>query len=335
MFVASVKETQLLKKSTETQCYAVTGAAGFIGSHLAARLLQDGYSVRAVDNLLTGRPSNLDYLTEVAEDSGALSVHRIDITDETALQPVFDGVDVVFHQAALPSVPRSLENPAETHHHCATGTLNVLRSAHQAGVRRVIYAGSSSAYGNTGNAFETEDAVPAPVSPYGAAKLAGEYYCQAFYESYGLETVVLRYFNVFGARQDPRSQYAAVIPAFITQMLRGEAPVIFGSGEQTRDFTHVDNVVAGNLLAASADNAPGKVMNLATGRAVTVNYLVEALNRIMETDLEAVHTAERPGDIVHSAASIDRAKQLLGFRPVVDFETGLRRAVAWYRQQMG
>ncbi len=291
--------------------------------------------MRAVDNLLTGRPSNLDYLAAIAETSGALSVHRIDITDDTALQPVLKGVEVVFHQAALPSVPHSLEHPAETHHHCATGTLRVLQSAHQAGVRRVIYAGSSSAYGNTDNPFETEDGLPAPVSPYGAAKLAGEYYCQSFYESYGLETVVLRYFNVFGARQDPRSQYAAVIPAFITRMLRGAAPIIFGNGEQTRDFTHVDNVIAGNLLAATAENAPGRVMNLATGRAVTVNYLVEALNEVMGTDFEAIYEPARPGDILHSAASIDRAKQILGFRPVVNFEDGLRRAVAWYRQQMG
>jgi UDP-glucose 4-epimerase len=313
------------------QTYVVTGAAGFIGSHLAARLLQDGHTVRAVDNLLTGRQENLDYLSSL---DGDLHIHHIDITDKTALLPVLNGADVVFHHAALPSVPLSLDNPFDTHHHCATGTLRVLEAAHRAGVRRVIYAGSSSAYGETENPFETEDVLPAPLSPYGAAKLAGEHYCQAFYESFGLETVVLRYFNVFGARQDPRSQYAAVIPKFITLMLRGKQPVIYGSGEQTRDFTYIDNIVHGNLLAARVPEAAGQTMNLATGEAISVNALVDALNDVLGTDIEAVHEAARPGDILHSAASIERAENLLGFSPVVDFTDGLRQTVDWYRQTL-
>mgnify|MGYP006274114279 CR=1 FL=1 len=310
--------------------YVVTGGAGFIGSHIAAHLLQDGHEVRVLDNLLTGREENLRYLQSLG---GALQIHRASITDFESLHPVFDGAEVVFHQAALPSVPRSVTNPLETHEHCVTGTLHVLKAAQERGVRRVVYAASSSAYGDVDVQYKTETLAPDPISPYGVAKLAGEYYCKVFHTVYGLETVALRYFNVFGARQDPNSQYAAVIPKFITRMLRGEAPVIYGTGEQSRDFTYIDNVVHGNVLASIAPRASGEVMNLATGGRVSLLELVEKLNAILGTQIAAEHTDPRPGDILHSQADISKAIDLLDFAPIVDFDEGLRRAVAFYRTQ--
>jgi UDP-glucose 4-epimerase len=306
----------------------VTGGAGFIGSHIAARLLREGHRVRVVDNLLTGREANLDYLRSL---DGDLELHRVSITELDALKPIFAGADTVYHQAALPSVPRSIEAPLETHEHCVTGTLNVLLAARDGGVRRVVYAASSSAYGDIEGDYKREDMPPDPISPYGAAKLAGEYYCQVFTHAYGLETVGLRYFNVFGARQDPASQYAAVIPLFITAMLEGKAPIIFGDGQQSRDFTYIDNVVHGNLLAARAPEAAGKTMNLATGGRVTLLDLVEKINRLLGTSIEPTFADERPGDIKHSRASIERARELLDYAPVVDFDTGLARTLDFYR----
>jgi UDP-glucose 4-epimerase len=306
----------------------VTGGAGFIGSHIAARLLREGHRVRVVDNLLTGREANLDYLRSL---DGDLELHRVSITELVALKPIFAGADTVYHQAALPSVPRSIEAPLETHEHCVTGTLNVLLAARDGGVRRVVYAASSSAYGDIEGDYKREDMPPDPISPYGAAKLAGEYYCQVFTHAYGLETVGLRYFNVFGARQDPASQYAAVIPLFITAMLEGKAPIIFGDGQQSRDFTYIDNVVHGNLLAARAPEAAGKTMNLATGGRVTLLDLVEKINRLLGTSIEPTFADERPGDIKHSRASIERARELLDYAPVVDFDTGLARTLDFYR----
>jgi UDP-glucose 4-epimerase len=306
----------------------VTGGAGFIGSHIAARLLREGHRVRVIDNLLTGTEANLNYLQSLGGD---LELHRVSITELDALKPIFAGVDTVYHQAALPSVPRSVDDPLETHRHCVTGTLNVLIAARDGGARRVVYAASSSAYGDIEGDYKREDMPPDPISPYGAAKLAGEYYCQVFTHVYGLETVGLRYFNVFGARQDPTSQYAAVIPLFITAMLNGQPPVIFGDGEQSRDFTYIDNVVHGNLLAARAPAAAGKTMNLATGGRVTLLELVEKLNRLLGTTVEPVFTDERPGDIRHSRASIERARELLDYAPVVDFDTGLARTLDFYR----
>jgi len=307
--------------------YVVTGGAGFIGSHLVERLVRDGHRVRVVDNLITGRRENLAHL------DGGFEFHEVSITDQKALAPIFAGVDTVFHQAALPSVPRSVDDPLTTNEYSVTGTLNVLLAARDAGVRRVVYAASSSAYGDIEGEFKVETMPPRPLSPYGVAKLAGEYYCQAFTEVYGLETVSLRYFNVFGPRQDPTSQYAAVIPLFITAMLDGKAPVIYGDGQQSRDFTYIDNVVHGNLLAAQAPGAAGQVMNLATGGRVTLLELVDKINRLLGTDFTPVHAPERKGDIKHSRAAIDKARDLLDYQPIVDFDTGLARTLEWYRRR--
>ncbi|XWX02510.1 SDR family oxidoreductase [Aggregatilineales bacterium SYSU G02658] len=312
--------------------FVVTGGAGFIGSHLAARLLRDGHRVRVVDNLLTGNERNLAHLRAL---NGDLEDCRVSVTDLDALRPIFAGAEVVFHQAALPSVPRSIADPLETHLHTLTGTLNVLVAARDAGVRRVVLAASSSAYGDVDAEFKTEDLLPDPISPYGVAKLAGEFYARAFWLSYGLETVSLRYFNVFGPRQDPTSQYAAVIPKFITAMLRGERPVIYGDGSQSRDFTYVDNVVHGNLLAADVPAAVGQTINCATGGKVNLLELVAKLNALLGTDLAPVLDAPRAGDILHSRAGVQKAHDLLGFTPPVDFDTGLARTVDWYRSGEG
>ncbi len=311
-----------------SKIYIVTGGAGFIGSHIAERLLTEGHTVRVVDNMLTGKESHLAHLRRL---NASLEYYPVSITDYEALPPIFAGAEVVFHQAALPSVPRSVANPLETHAHCVTGTLHVLNAARESGVRRVVYAASSSAYGDAEGDYKVETMPPNPISPYGAAKLAAEYYCQVFYRVYGLETVCLRYFNVFGARQDPASQYAAVIPKFITMMLAGKAPVIFGDGTQSRDFTYIDNVVHGNLLAASAPDACGEVMNLATGGRISLLELVAKINALLGTDIASILGDPRPGDILHSRASIEKARELLDFSPIVDFDEGLRRTVAWYQ----
>ncbi len=308
--------------------YVVTGGAGFIGSHIAYRLLSEGHQVAVVDNLLTGQRSNLDVLTPFGD---AFSFHEASITDSAAMLDAFKGAEVVYHQAALPSVPRSVDNPLETHLHCATGTLTVLDAARRVGVRRVVYAASSSVYGEQPGEFKTEDMLPRPISPYGVAKLTGELYCQVFTQTYGLETVVLRYFNVFGPRQDPDSPYAAVIPLFIRAMLKGQAPTLNGDGMQSRDFTYIDNVVHGNLLAASAPDANGQVMNLATGGRVGLLELVDKINALLGTDIAPVFAPARNGDIKHSRAAIDRARDLLDFSPIVSFDDGLARTLAYYR----
>jgi nucleoside-diphosphate-sugar epimerase len=313
--------------STTRQTHIVTGGAGFIGSHIAERLLKDGHAVRIIDNLATGSRANLDRL------QGDVTFHQVSITDLDALHPIFAGVDTVFHQAALPSVPRSIDDPLTTHEYDATGTLKVLIAAHDARVRRVVYAGSSSAYGDVAGDFKTEDMPPRPLSPYGVAKLTGEFYCQSFYHVYGLETVCLRYFNVFGPHQDPTSHYAAVIPLFISSILDGRPPLIHGDGEQSRDFTFIDNVVHGNLLASTAARAPGEMMNLATGGRVTLLDLVTKINGVLGTDLQALHGPARSGDIKHSRAGIGKAADLLGYEPVVSFDEGLTRTIRWYQQQ--
>lgn len=307
--------------------YLVTGGAGFIGSHIAERLLREGHRVRIIDNFLTGSRSNLDALR------GDLEFYPVSITDKAAIEPIFKGVDTVFHQAALPSVPRSIDDPLTTHDNNATGTLNVLLAARDAGVRRVVYAGSSSAYGDQDGEFKVETMQSQPLSPYGVAKLTGEYYCQAFYRVYGLETVSLRYFNVFGPRQDPTSAYAAVIPLFITLMLDSKAPLIHGDGLQSRDFTYVENVVHGNLLAAQAPNIGGEIMNLAAGGRFTLLELVEKLNALLGTQIQAVHDNSRTGDIKHSRASIEKARLLLNYEPIISFDEGLKRTLEWYRSR--
>ena len=308
--------------------YVVTGAAGFIGSHIAERLLCDGQRVRVIDNLLTGKQAHLDYLASL---DGDLEVTIGSITDLDTVQRLFRGADYVLHQAALPSVPRSIADPLETHRHCVDGTLNVLIAARDCDVRRVVYAASSSAYGDQAGERKLETMRPAPISPYGVAKLAGEYYAAAFARSYGLETVSLRYFNVFGARQDPTSTYAAVIPKFITAMLQGERPTIFGDGTQSRDFTYIDNVVQGNLLACVAAEAVGETINLATGGRIVLKDLVAQLNEILGTSLDPIYAEARSGDIKHSQADVGKARALLGYEPVVDFAEGLRRTVDWFR----
>lgn len=306
--------------------YVVTGGAGFIGSHIAERLLKDGHHVRIVDNFITGQRANLEAIGDAA-------FHEVSITDVAALVPIFRGADTIFHQAALPSVPRSIDDPLTSHEHNATGTLKVLMAARDAGVRRVVYAASSAAYGDVQAAVVSEGSAPTPLSPYGVSKLAGEYYCQAFAQVYQLETVCLRYFNVFGPRQDPTSAYAAVIPLFINAMLNGKAPTIYGDGLQSRDFTYVENVVEGNWLAAQSEVANGQMMNLATGKAVNLIELVDKLNHILGTQIEPIHLPARTGDIKHSCADIERARRLLGYEAVVDFDSGLAKTVEWYRSR--
>lgn len=306
--------------------YLVTGGAGFIGSHLVERLVRQGATVRVVDNLSTGRRENLaDVWDKIQWIQG-------DVSDEALMRKASEGVDCIFHQAALASVPRSLEAPLETHAACATGTLTVLEAARRAGVRRVVYAASSSAYGNRPSSPKRESDLPEPISPYGSAKLAGEYYCQAFTASLGLETVALRYFNVFGPRQDPDSPYSAVIPIFITAMLRGRRPVIYGDGRQSRDFVYVENVVEANLLAAHSPAAVGRVLNIGAGRATDLLTLLAALNRLLHLHVEPEFAPPRPGDVRESLADITLAQTLLGYQPRVDFEEGLRRSIAYYRQ---
>lgn len=309
------------------ETYIVTGGAGFIGSHIAERLLKDGHRVRIIDNFCTGKRENIAHL------NGDLEVYEVSITDSEALKPIFQGVDYVFHQAALPSVPRSIDDPLTTNEFNVTGTLNVLIAARDAGVKRVVYAASSSAYGDIEGEYKTEDMPPRPLSPYGVSKLAAEYYCQAFTAVYGLETVALRYFNVFGPRQDETSHYAAVIPKFIAAMLNGQQPTIYGDGTQSRDFTYIDNVVHGNLLAAKAPDAAGEMMNLATGGRISLLELVDKLNHLLGTSFEPIFADPRPGDILHSRAGVDKARDLLDFTPIVDFDTGLARTVEWFRNR--
>jgi UDP-glucose 4-epimerase len=308
-----------------SETYVVTGGAGFIGSHIAERLLKDGQRVRIVDNFSTGKRQNIAHL------NGDLDVHEISITDLDALHKAFAGADYVLHQAALPSVPRSIDDPLTTHEYNVTGTLNVLIAARDAGVKRVVYAASSSAYGDVEGEYKVESMPPRPLSPYGISKLTGEYYCQVFTGVYGLETVALRYFNVFGPRQDETSQYSAVIPLFISAMLRGQPPTIYGDGTQSRDFTYIDNVVHGNLLALRAPRAAGQMMNLATGGRFSLLDLVDAINELLGTQIAPQHAAPRSGDIKHSRADIARARDLLGFEPVVTFLDGLARTIEWYR----
>ncbi len=305
--------------------YLVTGGAGFIGSHLVERLVQEGATVRVVDNLSTGRKENLAAVWD------KIQWFQGDVCDQQLMQEVVQGVDCIFHQAALASVPRSLEAPLETHAACATGTVTVLEAARRAGVRRVVYAASSSAYGNRPTSPKQETDLPEPISPYGAAKLAGEYYCQAFTAAFGLETVILRYFNVFGPRQDPDSPYSAVIPIFITALLRGRRPVIYGDGRQSRDFVYVENVVEANLLAAQAPKAVGRVLNIGSGRATDLLSLLALLSRLLHVEVQPEFAPPRPGDVRESLADITLAQRLLGYQPQVDFEEGLRRSIGYYR----
>jgi UDP-glucose 4-epimerase len=304
----------------------VTGGAGFIGSHVTTALVKRGDQVVVIDNLVTGFESNL---YEVRDD---IDFVKADVCDMEVLAKSFRNADCVIHMAALASVPLSIAEPLRVNEACVTGTLNVLMAAQRCRVRRVIYAGSSSCYGDRPLSANRESDLPMTLSPYAVAKLAGEYYCQAFYQSFGLETVCLRYFNVFGPRQDPNSQYSAVIPIFISRMLQRQRPIIFGSGRQTRDFTHVDNVVHANLLALDAPNISGNCYNIADGRQLSILDLVEQLNRQLDLDVKPEFHAPRPGDILHSMADITLASRDLGYEPQVSFEDGLRTSIDYYRQ---
>jgi UDP-glucose 4-epimerase len=303
----------------------VTGGAGFIGSHIATALADRGDAVRVLDNLSTGTRENIAHIANKVEFIAA------DVLDSKALATAMADVEVVFHQAALASVPRSVEKPLETHAACATATLQVLDAARRSGVRRVVYAGSSSAYGNQPYMAKRESDLPAPLSPYAAAKLAGESYCQAFGASYGLETVVIRYFNVFGPRQDPNGEYSAVIPKFVVAMLAGKRPTIFGDGLQSRDFTYVANVVRGNLAAAERPAAVGRILNVACGRQYSLLELVESINRVLETRIEPIFASARTGDVRESLADISAARECLDYEPLIGFEEGLRRSIDYYQ----
>ena len=305
--------------------FLVTGGAGFIGSHIAEALVARGDRVRVLDNLCAGFAENVTRLGDAAELIVA------DVNDTDAVTKALEGVDCIFHQAALASVPRSVEAPLDTNAACVTGTVNLLHCAQQVGVRRVVYAASSSAYGDQPTSSKRETDLPLPLSPYAAAKLAAEYYCQAFHHTFGLETVAIRYFNVFGPRQDPGSPYSAVIPLFITAMLSGERPVVYGDGGQSRDFTYVADVVQGNLLAADAENVAGKVINVANGRSVTLLRLLSALNDLLGTDIQPRFEPARVGDVRESLADITQARTLLGYEPAIDFEEGLRLSIEYYK----
>jgi UDP-glucose 4-epimerase len=303
----------------------VTGGAGFIGSHLVEALVAGGHEVRVLDDFSTGNPDNL------APVQSQIEIIRGDVTDLEVVREATRGAELVFHQAALASVPRSVANPLATHAVCATGTLHVLIAARDAQVRRVVYAASSSAYGDTTTLPKREADKTCPLSPYGVAKLAGEQYCAAFTYVYGLETVRLRYFNVFGPRQPPGGPYAAVIPLFVEAMLAGRRPKIHGDGLQSRDFTYVGDVVQANLLAAAATRVAGKVYNIACGRRTTLLELVRQLNELLGTSIEPLHGEPRPGDVRHSQASISRAQADLGFCPCTDLEQGLRSCIDYFR----
>ncbi|HEV8318463.1 MAG TPA: SDR family oxidoreductase [Vicinamibacterales bacterium] len=304
--------------------YLVTGGAGFIGSHLAEELVRRSERVRVVDSLITGKRRNLAHLREVEFIEGDLA--NIDVA-----QRAVAGVDFVLHQAAIPSVPRSVQDPITSNRANIDASLNVLVAARDAGVRRVVYAGSSSAYGNTPTLPKVETMPTAPLSPYALQKLVAEQYCQMFTQLYGLETVTIRYFNVFGPRQDPSSPYSGVISLFISALCDGRQPTIYGDGEQTRDFTYVANVVDGVLRACHAHGASGEVINVATGGRISLNQLFRTVRDLVGAKIEPIYRDVRPGDVRDSQADISKARRLLGYEPVVTFEEGLEKTVEWHR----
>ena len=305
----------------------ITGGAGFIGSALARALVARGDDVSVLDNFSSGKRENLQDL------ASALAVVEGDILDAALLDRVFAGADTVFHEAAIPSVPRSLAAPLASHTANATGTLNVLEAARRRRVRRVVYAGSSSAYGEPPSLPVVETMAPAPLSPYAVSKLAGEHYCRVYARVFGVEAVILRYFNVFGPRQDPTSQYAAVIPRFITAALDSRLPTVYGDGEQSRDFCFIDNVVEANLRAADADAASGKVFNIACGSGTSLNRVLALLGDALGRPVAAHYEPSRHGDVRHSLADISQAKAVLGYTGAVSFPAGLTRTLAWFRQR--
>ena len=306
--------------------FLVTGGAGFIGSHLVERLLADGHDVRVLDNFSSGSLDNLAF----AGPDDALAIIRGDVRDLACVEAAAAGVEVIFHQAAMRSVPQSVADPLGTNASNVTGTLHVLEAARRGGVRRVVYASSSSVYGERPDLPKRETQAPAPISPYGVSKLAGEQYAAVWNRLYGIETVGLRYFNVFGPRQDPASEYAAVIPRFILAALEGRPVEIHGDGQQSRDFTDVDNVVEANVLAADAEAAAGEVFNVGCGGRISLLEIVGQLEALLGLPVQRRHTDARVGDVRHSEADIDKARRLLGFAPKIQFEAGLRRAVEYF-----
>ncbi len=308
--------------------FLVTGGAGFIGSNICKKLVSDGCFVRIVDNLITGKKSNLkDFIDKI-------EFIEADMGDEGVARTAMKGIDVVVHQGALASVPRSVDDPAVTHKHCVDATFTLLLAARDAGIKRFVYASSSSAYGDTPTLPKVETMLPQPLSPYAVGKLVGEYYCSVFYNVFDLETISLRYFNVFGPHQDPTSQYAAAIPAFVTAILKDTPPTVFGDGLQSRDFTYIDNVVEANLLAARAEHTAGDVVNIACAQAVTVNETIEIINAAVGKNIKPIYVDSRPGDVKHSLADISAAEKLIGFRPKLTFKQGLQLAIDWYRENL-
>lgn len=307
--------------------YLVTGGAGFIGSNIVEELVKRGDKVRVLDNFATGKRENLvPFMDKIELIEGDIRSYHI-------VREAMQGVDFILHQAALPSVPRSIKDPITTNEVNVTGVLHILDAAKDAKVKRVVFASSSSIYGDVDVLPKTEDMLPRPLSPYAVSKYSGERYCQVFTKLYGLETVCLRYFNVFGPRQDPASQYSAVIPKFIKTIKSGESPVIFGDGEQSRDFTYIENVVQANLLACekSDEDITGEVFNIACGKRVTVNEMVKSIKKLLNSDVEIKYNKQRMGDVKHSLANIGKAQQFLGYRVKVDFNEGLKRLVQSFK----
>lgn len=308
--------------------FLVTGGAGFIGSNICKKLISEDCFVRVVDNLITGKKSNLADIIDKIEFIEA------DMGDESIARDAMKDIDVVLHEGALPSVPRSVDDPAASHRHCVDATFTLLLAARDASVKRFVYAASSSAYGDTPTMPKVETMPTAPLSPYAVGKLVGEYYCSVFSRVFGLETISLRYFNVFGPNQDPKSQYAAAIPAFVTAILKDQSPTIYGDGRQSRDFTYIDNVVEANLLAARVNKTSGEVINIACGQAVTVNEIIDMINASLGKNVKPIYTDPRPGDVKHSLADITAATNLIGYKPVISFEHGLQKAINWYRDNL-
>jgi UDP-glucose 4-epimerase len=308
--------------------YVVTGGAGFIGSHISEELVRQNHSVRIVDNFYSGKLANIEGFRK------SVDVFDVDIADGSKLAEIFKQADYVIHQAAIPSVPKSMKDPVTSNRVNVDGTLNVLVASRDAGVKRVVYASSSSVYGDSPTLPKREDMTPNPLSPYGAQKLFGEVYCQLFSKAFGLETVSLRYFNVFGPRQDATSQYSGVLAKFIPSVLQDRTPVIYGDGLHSRDFTYVANVVQANLLSCTAAGAAGGIFNVACGDRITLNSMLEQINKITGKSIAPAYDPPRDGDIRHSQADISKAKQTLGFNPKVSFEEGLRSTIAWYRDNL-
>lgn len=306
--------------------FLVTGGAGFIGSNIVEELLKRGYTVRVLDNFSTGKRENLKQFNKDIE------LIEGDIRSYHIVQQAVKGIDVILHQAALPSVPRSIKDPITSNEVNVVGTLNILEAAKDAGVKRVVYASSSSVYGDNPELPKHEKMMPNPLSPYAVSKLAGEKYCNVYSRLYGIETVALRYFNVFGPKQDPNSQYSAVIPLFIKAIMNDKQPTIFGDGTQSRDFTYVANVVEGNILAATKEIESGLVMNCACHGQITLNELVDELNKLFEKDIKPIYTQPRPGDIKHSFADIELIKKKLGFNPTVEFYKALKQAILYFER---